>query len=650
MHDVDMQATLPSLDVTPSTLRSGSWVTVSFTAPATELARHSSEYLCVQDSYCEDVARLSLWVGLFPRGANRSAIGPQVWTCGNPPWLATSPIKWKPLNATSGATRFHIESMRSPTLEFVLFSNGTAWPIELAISQPVRIIDSGRPQHIRLARTKSPSEMRVSWSAASFDSDAMVRWGHAPAAQVHSAPATAFTYEKGDLCGPPATAHGWMDAPWMFTSVVSVSRSSWADHSADHSADVVHYTVGSDAMGWSEERFFRLPRPPSRASSIHLTALADMGETYLDGAQYHWMEPFALNSTGFIIDRWGGAPGLTPLALRPAHPTGHVRSGKEGPPRGRVMAQLAEESVAAGSAPTDLVLHLGDLSYATGYESEWDRFMSQIEPLSSRAPYMTVLGNHERDYPGSGNDIGGADSGGECGVPTEARFLMPTQRTLPFRRGDKAWYSFEQGPVHFLMMDTETTAAAGTEQLAFVAADLAAVDRRVTPWVIVGGHRPMYSSSDAKDGYDLANGPWWPVVEDVFYRYEVDLCLWGHVHNAEATCPLRRGKCVTPDAAGGYDAPIHAIIGNAGQSLSPFTGTPPDWSLWRFAAFGFSTIEADGLSNKLTMNFYADCQRENSHDQPVTNVQPVNCSRANQLVHSFTIQRRADTHLHGARD
>ena len=76
------------------------------------------------------------------------------------------------------------------------------------------------------------------------------------------------------------------------------------------------------------------------------------------------------------------------------------------------MAQLAAESEAAGTPPTDLLLHIGDLAYATGYESEWDRFMSQIEPLSSRAPYMTMQGNHERDYPGSGNAIGGADSGG----------------------------------------------------------------------------------------------------------------------------------------------------------------------------------------------------------------------------------------------
>lgn len=41
----------------------------------------------------------------------------------------------------------------------------------------------------------------------------------------------------------------------------------------------------------------------------------------------------------------------------------------------------------------DVVMHPGDLSYATGYESEWDRFMEAIEPIAARAPYMTGQGN-----------------------------------------------------------------------------------------------------------------------------------------------------------------------------------------------------------------------------------------------------------------
>ncbi|MFS8032998.1 putative phosphodiesterase I [Helianthus anomalus] len=36
----------------------------------------------------------------------------------------------------------------------------------------------------------------------------------------------------------------------------------------------------------------------------------------------------------------------------------------------------------------ELVFHIGDLSYANGYLSQWDQFTSQIEPVASYAPYM----------------------------------------------------------------------------------------------------------------------------------------------------------------------------------------------------------------------------------------------------------------------
>lgn len=40
-------------------------------------------------------------------------------------------------------------------------------------------------------------------------------------------------------------------------------------------------------------------------------------------------------------------------------------------------------------------------------------------------PYMVAPGNHERDWPESGDIFGGQDSGGECGIVYESRFPMP---------------------------------------------------------------------------------------------------------------------------------------------------------------------------------------------------------------------------------
>lgn len=134
--------------------------------------------------------------------------------------------------------------------------------------------------------------------------------------------------------------------------------------------------------------------------------------------------------------------------------------------------------------------------------------MEQIEPLATRVPYMVAVGNHEQDHllgedpveggkgfhPSWGNH--GHDSGGECGIPTEARFHMPDN-------GNRVWwYSYEYGHAHFTVISTEHNFTRGTRQYEWIERDLASVDRRLTPWLILVGHRPMYNSG--KESYDYS--------------------------------------------------------------------------------------------------------------------------------------------------
>jgi hypothetical protein len=91
-----------------------------------------------------------------------------------------------------------------------------------------------------------------------------------------------------------------------------------------------------------------------------------------------------------------------------------------------------------------------------GYGTQWDNFFHQLAPLASRMPYMTAPGNHERDWPGSGDKYNwGYDSGGECGVAYETLLTMPT----PGR--DQPWYAFDFGPIHFVQYSTEHDFAPG---------------------------------------------------------------------------------------------------------------------------------------------------------------------------------------------
>jgi hypothetical protein len=51
-----------------------------------------------------------------------------------------------------------------------------------------------------------------------------------------------------------------------------------------------------------------------------------------------------------------------------------------------------------------------------GYGAQWDEFHDQVSAISTRLPYMTCIGNHERDFPNSGSRFNGTDSGGTCPI------------------------------------------------------------------------------------------------------------------------------------------------------------------------------------------------------------------------------------------
>ena len=55
-------------------------------------------------------------------------------------------------------------------------------------------------------------------------------------------------------------------------------------------------------------------------------------------------------------------------------------------------------------------------------------------------------------------------------------------------------YSFDYGSVHFIMMSTEHNFTQGSPQYEWMENDLKNVNRSLTPWIVIAGHRPMYTS------------------------------------------------------------------------------------------------------------------------------------------------------------
>lgn len=83
------------------------------------------------------------------------------------------------------------------------------------------------------------------------------------------------------------------------------------------------------------------------------------------------------------------------------------------------------------------------------------------------------------------------------------------------------------------------------------------------------------------------------------------MILYGHIHFAQLSCPMFNATCVTAKDAAGYDAPVHAVIGNAGQNLTPFGKHKAPWSVYEASEYGFSRVVAHNATH-LTLEYYAD--------------------------------------------
>lgn len=62
------------------------------------------------------------------------------------------------------------------------------------------------------------------------------------------------------------------------------------------------------------------------------------------------------------------------------------------------------------------------------------------------------------------------------------------------------WYSFDEGGVHAVVFSSEHDWREGTRLYQWLEADLAQVNRSVTPWVVLATHRMMYTTQLKEEG------------------------------------------------------------------------------------------------------------------------------------------------------
>ena len=186
----------------------------------------------------------------------------------------------------------------------------------------------------------------------------------------------------------------------------------------------------------------------------------------------------------------------------------------------------------------------------------------------------------------------GTDSGGECAVPMVRRFRSPSNGNGLF------WYSFDVGPVHIVYYSTEHDFLPSSQQHTWLEQDLRSVNRSRTPWLVVGSHRPMYTSI-TRDVGDPITKMLQLSLESMFYQYGVDINLFAHIHSYERTCPMYQQRCVD----GGV---THVLIGMAGHNLDFDTYTGAKWSLLHDQQFGYTQISANRTHLHFTYHHTSD--------------------------------------------
>jgi len=238
-----------------------------------------------------------------------------------------------------------------------------------------------------------------------------------------------------------------------------------------------------------------------------------------------------------------------------------------------------------------IVVHSGDISYADGFMPHWDDFFNKIEPIASRVPYMVTPGNHELWYNFSAY---------------KHRFYMPGESSAG-GSGDDMYYSWSLGGIHWVGCDSETpidTADISPTQQAWISADLAKVNRSVTPWTIAYFHRPLYCSNQDDSNCVNFAALLREQVEDIFYNNKVDVVVTAHVHDWERTYPLYKQNATQFN----YDsptAPVYLVQGASGNREGNDNNWHdiPSWSAARSGKIGYATLTVDG--NMLSFNFFA---------------------------------------------
>lgn len=249
-------------------------------------------------------------------------------------------------------------------------------------------------------------------------------------------------------------------------------------------------------------------------------------------------------------------------------------------------AMTVSDAIIADTS-AQIVTVSGDISYADGDQSVWDNWFNYQQDSMTKIPWITAVGNHENEpiYEFE---------------PYTHRFDSDGKTST-----ETFWYSRNYPGVHMVFMSTEHDYNPGSPQYNWLEEDLSSVDRSVTPFVIVYGHHPMYSSNS----YHGSEVELRDAVENLYVEKGVDFVIAGHDHFYERTWPVNSGTVVDSGTDGLFargHAPIHLVIGMGGRSAYEDLDEPqPEWSAYRENnSYGWTKWKYDGKMREISFTFY----------------------------------------------
>jgi acid phosphatase type 7 len=188
--------------------------------------------------------------------------------------------------------------------------------------------------------------------------------------------------------------------------------------------------------------------------------------------------------------------------------------------------------------PIDFYLHVGDMAYSRGRDVEFQtRFFEMYEPTLRNVVCWPAMGNHE-----------GATSKGTNGVgPYYDAYVCPTRGEAGgLASGLEAFYSFDYGRAHFIVLDSHDLDRRPTGMMAqWLKADLEYTQQ---DWIIAYFHHPPYTKGSHDSDREKQLIEMRTHIMPILESGGVDVVLTGHSHIYERSM-LMDGAYATPTVA-----------------------------------------------------------------------------------------------------